>query len=156
MQKLPFRQVHLDFHTSELIKDIGADFSKENFKAALIRGHVNSITVFAKCHHGMFYYPTTKSPMHPHLKKNLLKEMIDAAHEIGVRVPVYISAGFDEYNAKNHPEWLRFDKNGSQGFMNPGYHHLCFNTAYLDILEDQTKEIVRTFDADAVFFGRGI
>lgn len=152
MQKLPFRQVHLDFHTSELIKDIGADFSKENFKAALIRGHVNSITVFAKCHHGMFYYPTTKFTMHPHLKKNLLKEMIDAAHEISVRVPVYISAGFDEYNAKNHPEWLRFDKNGSQGFMNPGYHHLCFNTAYLDILEDQTKEIVRTFDADAVFF----
>ena len=83
MKNLPFREVHLDFHTSELIKDIGSDFSKENFKAALIRGHVNSITVFAKCHHGMFYYPSTKFATHPYLKRNLLKEMIEACHSIG-------------------------------------------------------------------------
>ena len=100
MQNIPFREVHLDFHTSELIKEIGSDFSKENFKAALIRGHVNSITVFAKCHHGMFYYPSDKFATHPYLKRNLLKEMIEACHEIGVRVPVYISAGLDEYNAR--------------------------------------------------------
>jgi hypothetical protein len=57
MREFPFRQVHLDFHTSELIENIGSDFSKEQFQSALKKGHVNSITVFAKCHHGMFYYP---------------------------------------------------------------------------------------------------
>ncbi len=152
MKNLPFREVHLDFHTSELIKDIGADFSKENFKAALIRGHVNSITVFAKCHHGMFYYPSTKFATHPYLKRNLLKEMIEACHEIGVRVPVYISAGLDEHNARNHPEWLISEKHGGQSFLDAHYHVMCFNTEYLDMLEEQTKEVVRTFDADAIFF----
>ncbi len=152
MKNLPFREVHLDFHTSELIKDIGSDFSKENFKAALIRGHVNSITVFAKCHHGMFYYPSEKFTTHPYLKKNLLKEMIEACHEIGVRVPVYISAGLDEYSAKNHPEWLASNKNGGQSFLNTGFHLMCFNTKYLYLLEEQTKEVVRNFDADAIFF----
>ena len=38
---LPYRQIHLDFHTSECIEGIGAAFSRENFKEALTVGHVN-------------------------------------------------------------------------------------------------------------------
>ena len=52
MYKLPQRQVHLDFHTSEAIDKIGSMFNKEQFINCLRKGHVNSITIFAKCHHG--------------------------------------------------------------------------------------------------------
>ena len=62
-----FRQVHLDFHTSEKIDGIGSEFSKENFQAMLKLGHVNSITVFSKCHHGWTYHPTKASVQHPGL-----------------------------------------------------------------------------------------
>ena len=31
MSKIRYRQVHLDFHTSEYIPDIAADFDKEEF-----------------------------------------------------------------------------------------------------------------------------
>ena len=31
---LPYRQVHLDFHTSEHCLNVGGDFSEENFRAA--------------------------------------------------------------------------------------------------------------------------
>ena len=91
-----FRQVHLDFHTSEKIPGIGSRFSKENFQKALKTGHVNSITVFAKCHHGWAYHPTQANQMHPHLDFDLLGAQIAAAHEIGVKTPVYLSAGLDE------------------------------------------------------------
>jgi hypothetical protein len=37
------RQIHLDFHTSGIIENIGTDFSKEQFKEALKVGNVNSI-----------------------------------------------------------------------------------------------------------------
>ena len=40
---MKFRQVHLDFHTSGQIPDIGGRFSKEQFQAALKIGHVDSI-----------------------------------------------------------------------------------------------------------------
>ena len=43
-----YRQVHLDFHTSEKIEGIGKNFNKTEFQQALIKGHVNSITLFAK------------------------------------------------------------------------------------------------------------
>ena len=42
------RQIHLDFHTSEHIPDIGKDFSKKQFQEALKVGKVNAINIFAK------------------------------------------------------------------------------------------------------------
>ena len=45
------RQVHLDFHTSEHLENIADAFSKEGFQAALKIGHIDSINLFAKCHH---------------------------------------------------------------------------------------------------------
>ena len=93
--ELKFRQVHLDFHTNGTLP-VGKKFSKEQFQAALKAGHVDSITVFSKCHHGWSYHPTKANQMHPALSFDLLGAQIEAAHEIDVRTPVYISAGFDE------------------------------------------------------------
>jgi len=96
MDKLKFRQVHLDFHTSPAIKGVGEAFDKEQFQAALKEGHVESITLFSKCHHGYSFHPTDVNIMHPGLKFDLLGAELEACREIGVRAPVYISAGFDE------------------------------------------------------------
>ena len=73
---LPYRQIHLDFHTSEAIEGIGADFDPDEFADTLAKAHVNSITVFARCHHGWIYYQSQANPerIHPHLARpNLLK-----------------------------------------------------------------------------------
>ncbi len=150
-----FRQVHLDFHTSEKIPGIGSRFSKENFQKALKMGHVNSITLFAKCHHGWAYHPTQANQMHPHLDFDLLGAQIEAAHEIGVKTPVYLSAGLDEKIALEKSNWLVRDKDDQttwvQGFMVPGYHRFCMNTPYLDYLLEQIREVCRNYDADGIF-----
>ena len=65
MDELAFRQVHLDFHTSGDIPDVGADFDPQEFVATLQRARVNSVTCFAKCHHGYSYYPTDVGVPHP-------------------------------------------------------------------------------------------
>ena len=41
----PSRQIHLDFHTSEHIPDVGKYFSKEQFKEALQIGHIYQINI---------------------------------------------------------------------------------------------------------------
>lgn len=150
-----FRQVHLDFHTSEAIPGIGSQFSRSQFQNMLRIGHVDSITVFSKCHHGWAYHPSEANTMHPHLSFDLLGEMIDSAHEIGVKTPVYLSAGLDEKLARRHPEWLIRDAEDRtrwvRDFMTPGYHEFCFNTPYLDLLLAQIHEIVSNYDADGIF-----
>ncbi|MBB6729481.1 beta-galactosidase trimerization domain-containing protein [Cohnella zeiphila] len=150
-----FRQVHLDFHTSEAIDAIGSRFSKEQFQSMLQKGRVDSITIFSKCHHGWAYHPSEANEIHPGLGFDLLGRMIEAAHEIGVKTPVYLSAGLDEKLARQHPDWLVRDKEDrtgwARGFLEPGYHEFCFNTPYLDLLLDQIEEVVRRYDADGIF-----
>ena len=41
MDDLSSRQVHLDFHTSQYITEVGKDFDAEEFAEALRRAHVN-------------------------------------------------------------------------------------------------------------------
>jgi hypothetical protein len=53
--ELRFRQIHLDFHTSGHIPGIGLDFDPEEFAATLERARVDSVTCFARCHHGWIY-----------------------------------------------------------------------------------------------------
>ncbi|CAI6066690.1 alpha-amylase family protein [Cohnella sp. JJ-181] len=150
-----FRQVHLDFHTSELIEGIGSSFSADQFQSMLKLGHVDSITVFSKCHHGWAYHPTTANEMHPQLAFDLLGAQIEAAHAIGVKTPVYLSAGLDEKLARTRPEWLvrRADEKTqwAPDFLSPGYHEFCMNTPYLDVLVAQIEEVVQHYDADGIF-----
>ncbi|HEY3376019.1 MAG TPA: alpha-amylase family protein, partial [Armatimonadota bacterium] len=156
MDQLAFRQVHLDFHTSEAIPGVGQHWDKAHFQAMLQRGHVNSITVFSKCHHGWSYHPTDVplSQMHPTLTFDLLGAMIEAAHEIGVKTPVYLSAGLDEKLFATHSHWLRHLPNGNPtwaSWMDAGYHEFCMRSPYLEYLVAQTAEATRRYDADGIF-----
>lgn len=112
------RQVHLDFHTSELIPGIGEEFNKEQWQNALKSGHVNQVNIFAKGHHSWSYYPTNVGQMHPHLKFDLLGAQIEACHEIGVRCPIYFTVGWSANDAESHPEWCARKKDGSYLTLN--------------------------------------
>lgn len=152
---MEFRQVHLDFHTCDEIKGVGSKFSKENFQNALKEGHISQITVFAKCHHGWAYFPSETNIMNPALDFDLLGSQIEAAHEIGVKTPVYLSAGIDEKVARVHPEWLMREKDETMcwtpDFTRPGFHRICFNTPYLNVLKTQVEEVVQKYDCDEIF-----
>ena len=52
-KEIPFRQIHLDFHTSEAIEGVCSEFDAEEFAQTLADAHVNSITLFSCGHHGM-------------------------------------------------------------------------------------------------------
>ena len=80
--KVAHRQVHLDFHTSELIPGIGEQFNKKQFQEALKLGNVNQINIFSKGCHSWSYYPTKVGKMHPNLEFDLMGAQIEACHEI--------------------------------------------------------------------------
>ena len=107
---LPTRQVHLDFHTSEHIPGIGAEFSKAQWQAALKEGHLNAINIFAKGHHGWSYYPTEVGSMHPHLDFDLLGAQIEGCHEIGVECPSTIRWGGRSTTPRRIPSGARAAK----------------------------------------------
>ena len=153
-----FRQVHLDFHTSPLIPGIGEKFDRKHWQETLKNAAVDSITCFSCCHHGYSYHPTKVGKMHPHLDFNLLREQIDACHEIGVNVPIYITAGVNQYASELNPGWRSVDfegrySNWTKSPLDAGFFKLCFNAdGYLDYLCALIEESVQMFpDADGVF-----
>ncbi|MDX2226676.1 MAG: hypothetical protein SFY92_06285 [Verrucomicrobiae bacterium] len=165
MIRLPARQVHLDFHTSEHIRGIGSKFDRRQFQKALELGHVNSVTVFAKCHHSLCYYPTKVGRMHPHLKFDLMGEQISACHEIGVRAPIYITVGWSHLDSIRHPDWCARNADGSvPSFgVDPkakptdrkpafSWNFLCPSGGYLQHLLDLTEEICQRYPVDGFFY----
>ena len=156
---LRFRQVHLDFHTSPLIPAVADDFEPDAWARQLRDAHINSITCFATCHHGMSYYPTRVGFMHPHLKRDLLGEQIEAAHRHGIKVPVYITVVWSEHQAEEHPEWRQVHRDGSPVGRAPvgplskhGWHWLCMNSPYADHVSAVTDEVLSSYAADGLFF----
>ena len=147
---LRFRQVHLDFHTSPSISEIGARFNKAQFQSALKQGHVDSITIFSKCHHGWSYHDTAVGSKHPNLSFDLLDAQVKACREIDVNHPIYLSAGTDNVASHAHPEWRRISPDGSyagwaKAPSDAGFHLMCFNTPYLDYLCAQIREVVERY-----------
>ena len=159
--------IHIDFHTSPAIPDIGAKFNKEEFARTLKAAKVDSATVFAKCHHGYTYYPSKVSTMHPGLKFNLLKEQIDAIHSIGAKAPIYITVGWSKKDADEHPEWHHIDfYTGKSAYAGEPFSDdldapipdcswimLCPSGPYLEHLKAMTHEVCREFHpVDGIFF----
>lgn len=162
----PRRTVHLDFHTGPDVPDVASDFDATKFGEAFAAAHVDSVTVFAKCHHGHLYYDTQRAERHPSLPAglDLLGEQIEALHSRGIRAPIYLSVQVDEYAANHHPEWvaqeedtrsarLYVDKSSApQSVFRPGWQILDMSSPYQEYLADQLDEVLRTFGpVDGVF-----
>ncbi len=165
------RQVHLDFHTSPFIPDVGCDFDATAFAETFQRAHVNSVTVFAKCHHGMCYYPTGTGQSHPAIgDRDLLGEQIEALHRLNIRAPIYTTVVWEELAAQTHPEWRQMtvdgrfaeDTQGPDGksghlgmwkfnnFLDPDYQDY-FEAHLLELL-DRYGDAVDGFFIDILFF----
>jgi len=98
---LRYRQIHLDFHTSEHIPGI-ARVRSEVFVSTLKRSHVDSITIFAKCHHGWSYYPTRVGKCHPQfVPSGFAGRMVKALGAADIECPIYISVQWDELSRAN-------------------------------------------------------
>ncbi|MDZ7639223.1 MAG: alpha-amylase family protein [Bryobacterales bacterium] len=140
-KEIPWRQVHLDFHTSEHIPGVGADFNAEEFVATLKRARVNSINVFAKCHHGYAYYKTAIARPHPTMPAGLdmLGEMVRVLRREKVEVHAYYSLVWDVLAAREHSEWLMLDADRKP--IADRWPWVCMNTPYLDQVLRENEEI---------------
>lgn len=164
MEELRFRQIHMDFHTSEKIPSVGERFDAEEFASVLDEARVNSVSCFARCHHGMLYYDSRRFPelVHPGLKnKNLLLEQIDACHKRGIRVPVYTTIQWDYHSSRMHPDWCALTPEGglvdnceseSSRIYEPGFYRtLCVNNPeYRQFLKDHIADLFEALTPERI------
>ncbi len=157
---LCFRQIHLDFHTSPHIPAVGSDFDPEEFADKLVEAHVDSVTVFARCHHGHLYYDSKLNPerIHPTLTNyDLLIQQIEACHQRNIRVPIYTTVQWDQFTSDEHRDWLCIDEQGTE-FRTPplqaGFYRTLdvFHPGYREFLKRHTAEIFEMMPVDGIFY----
>ena len=154
---LRYRHVHLDFHTSPAIPAIGTAFDAREWQRTLLDAQVNSINIFAVCHHGWSYYDTAVGQRHPHLDFDLTRAQFDACKAVDINAPLYLTVGVNNRVAEAHPEWRTLNADGqyygwSASPLNAGFHLLCFNTPYLDYVCAQMQELATRFpNADGLW-----
>jgi len=158
------RQVHLDFHTSPHIPDVGVEFDADAFVETFQRARVNSVTIFGKCHHGMCYYPTKTGVEHPALNgRDLLGEQLEALRKAGIRAPVYTPVGWEEDVAHRFPQWRQMRRDGTFARVgnadqtkpdHPGgwWFNNFTHPDYLDYLEAHVRELLGRYELDGLFF----
>src|SRR5690606_3804575 len=144
---LRYRLVHLDFHTSEYCEGVGSKFDADAFAETLQQAHVNSVNIFAKCHHGYSYYPTKVGVMHPSLKFDLLGAQIEALHRRDIRCPIYYTILWDELAGRLHPDWIIVNKDGTLASRHPlsnewGWTTLDVSSGYGDYVLAQVEELI--------------
>lgn len=157
------RQIHLDFHTSPFIGDVCADFDAEAFADRLVEAHVNSVTVFAKCHHGQCYYPTKTGVQHPALNgRDILGEQLEALKKRGIRCPLYTTVVWEEDVAQRFPQWHQLRKNGSFAVWKEATDRITdqagywkfndfSNPEYQDYFEAHVQELLETYEVEGLF-----
>ena len=162
MTHLPTRQIHLDFHTSPLIPDLLSEWDVDAFADTMKDAFVNSVTVFAKCHHGMSYYPTKVGQPHPALGGvDLLGEMIEALNQRDIHAPIYYTVGWEERLAYLRPEWRQLKVDGEyarksvpRGFVDPDkWWFMSFlHPDYQDHMAAEVEELCAAYPVEGVFF----
>ncbi len=158
-----FRQIHLDFHNSPHLADLLADFDPRDLARRFKAAHVDSVVVFAKCVHGMGYYPSTIVTPHPALGgRDFLGELIEALHAEDIRAPIYTIVGWEEHLAQTRPEWMQLTSDGNFAQLDtasdnetliPGrYRFLNFlHPDYQEYFAAHLDELLTRYPVDGLF-----
>ncbi|MDF2716722.1 MAG: hypothetical protein K0R28_3647 [Paenibacillus sp.] len=153
MRKLK-RAVHLDFHTMPNVADFAEHFDAQRFARMLKDAKVDFINVFAKCNLGFAYYPTEIGIPYPHMKGDMLGDMVEECRKEGIGVAAYFNVGIDHEMARKRRDWTVVNKEGQViGGDRTGnfFRLMCLNSGYKDYLLGMIREVVERYPIDGVF-----
>lgn len=131
-------------------------------KAVNSARRLNANTFRAGCIGKYAYYRTEQWVRHPELgNRDILSELIPAAHTAGMRVIVYIPFGHAlplNLLKEHHPEWLYRPDPDSES-LDSGQHFggnpvapPCLNSPYAEALSNIIHEVVEGYDLDGIYF----
>lgn len=144
------KRLHLDFHNHPTVKGIGSKLTPDSFRRNLEELGIDSVVLFAKCHHGMSYYPTMVAEPHPGMAGDLLSAQVEACEKAGIEYHFYLSVLRENYAFDMHPEWRWIDANGNPSSPDGEWRLVCLNAGYYrDYLKPQIEELLDLYPGTA-------
>lgn len=144
------RRLFFDMHFPDWEdREIAQNFKPKELACRFAKSNIDSVILYAKCQYGNFYYNTELGHKHSGLgDQDLFVELRDELHERDIKVIAYYSVSWDEYVAKNHPEYLTVTSDGSKENTDFRWKTLCINTAYREMVKAHIEEITKVCKPD--------
>ncbi|MEA3402114.1 MAG: alpha-amylase family protein [Armatimonadota bacterium] len=146
------RKVHLDMHLPQDAPHMFERFDAAEYVSTLVEANVNSVTVFAHCHHGNCYYNTAVGHKHSRLDFDYLREVATECRRQGVAVLAYISCAWNHRAGEEHSEWTQRDAEGQPRPHPRFWWWMCLNSPYGDLIREMTREIASEYPVDGLWF----
>lgn len=144
------KRLHLDFHNHPAVRGIGSNLTAENFRASLEELGVDSVVLFAKCHHGLSYYNTAVGTPHPGMADELLPRQVEACEKAGIDYHFYLSVLRENRLYDDRPEWRWLNWNGNPSGAEGEWRLVCLNAGYYEEhLKPQIMELLERFPGTA-------
>jgi alpha-L-fucosidase len=126
-----FRRAVIDMHITDDDERFMSRFDAGTYVEMLKLARARSAVVYAHSHVGLCYFPTKVGRMHAGLRgRDILREVIDHCRENGIYVDVYLSAIFDTWAYRQHPDWRIIDAHGNEAAAHSRYGICCPNSPY--------------------------
>lgn len=140
-----YRRIHMDFHNPDFVGDVGHQLDAQAYVQTLKTAAVNSLVVFAKCHHGNCYYPTNLGHRHPALNQDMLGNILAACQTEAISTFIYYSVAWDKHVEGENPEWLCVTRDG-EPIPHEIWNFICLNSPYKrEVAFPQLRELVRLY-----------
>lgn len=132
------------------LRDIATRFDPEHLIREFVRARINVAVIFAKCQYGNFYYNTRIGHKHTGLGDlDFLGEMLTHAKRAGIRVIAYYSNMWDTQAAREHPDWMAEEADGSYSYNR--WPTMSLLSPYRDLVHDHLREILTHYDVDGIW-----
>lgn len=132
------------------LREMATRFDPRAIVQAFVRARINVAVIFAKCQYGNFYYNTHIGHKHAGLGDlDLLGEVVAEAHKHGIRVIGYYSNMWDTQTAREHPEWMAEEADGSVSYRR--WPTMSLNSPYRQLVHQHLHEMFSQYPLDGVW-----
>jgi len=122
----------------------------------------DAIVVFARDPWGRAFYRGSKvHPPHPQLKEDFVRNLIQLAHERGIRVILMVGHTADQYYFFKHTDWAQVNARDEYIHLEhipaeekrvvPDWPLMCINSPFIDVIKEEVREAIE-MGADMIFF----
>lgn len=132
------------------LRGIATHFDPDHLVSEFVRARINVAVIFAKCQYGNFYYNTRIGHKHAGLGDlDFLGEVIERAHRHNIRVIGYYSNMWDTEAAREHPDWMAEEADGSYSYDR--WPTMSLLSPYRGLVHEHLREMFTNYDLDGVW-----
>lgn len=148
-----YRRHFFDMHIPDWNPEFLSRLDPEQLVDNLLAENVTAVYFMFLTHTGLAYYPTKVGRMHPNLHgRDILRELIDAAHRKKLDVIAYYCLLFTDWYSNTHPESRAVSVETETGSSQQHTRPICPNNeAYRRFMVDQLTEICIDYSFEGVW-----